>query len=607
MKSKILSTFCISVLFPISCLHSQVSPRDSVNLSEVVVTGSKTAVSGKIVPVSVSQVSRMDIENSGQTNILTALGNYVPGYFVTERGNFGFGVGTGGSGAISMRGISSQPNTSILVLIDGQPQYQGLFGHPLADAYAASQVEKVEVIRGPASTLYGSNAMAGVINLITRKPNAAGMRLTGGVSYGAYNTQKYDATAGYKKDKWNIFASANHDRTDGARENTDFRISNGYLKTGYEIDKRFTLSADIDMALYDANDNGSVYAAPAPFHIDITRGKASVSFDNRFQHADGSVRAYHNFGKHILSDGFRSTDRNSGLMIYETVRVSSKTSVTAGIDLKEYGGKANRGLNADSSITIQEAAVYVYVQQHIGDRLILSGGLRGEHHSQHGSEIVPMGGLTFRVAAYTSLKASVSKGFRNPTIMELYLYAPNPDLKPERMMNYEIGWQQIFLEGKLALELTGFYADGNNLILATGSGAATKRQNIGTFRNKGVEFSVKYLIISNLMLHANYSFTDIEKAVLAAPRQLVSLGVDYKHKVWSGNFNLQQVGKLYARILPEPVTESYALMNVRISAQANKHLSVYAAGNNLLDSRYQINYGYPMPGFNWSVGMKFNY
>ena len=154
MKIK-FSLFIINIL--IANVVFSATTKDSLHLEEVVVTGSKIGISRKLIPLSVSQISKQDIENSGQMNILPALNTFVPGIFVTERNIVGFGVGKGGSGAISMRGISSSPNTDVLVLIDGHPQYQGIFGHPLADAYVASDVEKVEIIRGPASLLYGSN------------------------------------------------------------------------------------------------------------------------------------------------------------------------------------------------------------------------------------------------------------------------------------------------------------------------------------------------------------------------------------------------------------------------------------------------------------------
>ncbi len=605
MKQIIL--LCIAGFLATGEVYAQKQITDSVRLDEVLVTGSKTAAPVSSIPVSVSQVNRTEIENSGQINVLTALSAYMPGIFVTERNILGFGVSTGGSGAISIRGISSQPNTSVLVLIDGHPQYQGLFGHPLSDAYVATDVEKAEVIRGPASILYGSNAMAGVINLITRNQRSEGLNLTAGASYGSYNTQKYFATAGYKKEKWSMFVSGNHDRTDGTRANTDFRITDGYLKTSYEINKNLSLTADFNQASYNANDNGSVYADPAPFNIDILRAKAALSFDNRFANADGSVKIYHNYGKHILSDGFRSTDHNNGLMMYETFRWDKGTSLTAGLDLKQYGGTANRGLNADTLLGITEAALYVYASQRLAGVLSLNAGFRAEFHSLYGFEPVPMGGLTYSPSANTVFKTSVSKGFRNPTVMELYLYAPNPELKPERMVNYELSWLQTLADSKLQFELTAFYARGNNLIQVAGSGPTAQRQNTGSFRNKGIEFSGKYRLLPNLMIYGNYSYTGFEKKVLAAPEQLANLSVNYRYKIWNFNAGLQHVEKLYTRITPAPVTETYTLLNARASAQLSRTVNIYLSGNNLLNKHYEINYGYPMPGINWNTGVKINY
>ncbi len=575
--------------------------RDSIGLTEVVVTGSKTEISRRLVPLSVSQVNASEIENSGQINVLPALSSFVPGFFVTERSVLGFGVATGGSGSITMRGISSQPNSSVLVLIDGHPQYQGIFGHPLPDAYVASDVEKVEVIRGPASILYGSNAMSGVINLITKKQKEEGLKMNLGASYGSFNTQKYYGTAGFRKNKWSTFASANHDRTDGIRDNTDFRISNGYLKTGYDINRNFSAVADVSLAQINANDNGTIYN-PSAFNIDITRGKAAISVDNKFDKADGSLKLYHNFGQHILSDGFESTDRNTGIMLYETFNMWNGNSLTIGSDLKQYGGKANRGAAANQLKTVNELAFYAYTRQQFFNRLILNAGIRYENNSVYGNEFIPMIGLSYIQSEATSFKASASKGFRSPTVMEMYLYAPNPDLKPERMMNYEVSLLQALLNNKLQFELTGFWVKGENLIQVVPP-LVTMRQNAGTFSNKGIEFSAKYLILKRLMLLANYSCLDAEKAVLAAPKHQANVSVNYSHKIWNVNVSTQFVDKLYTRITPAPETQTYTLVNARLSAQALPWLNVFLIGNNLLNTKYEINYGYPMAGIHFNTGV----
>jgi len=583
--------------------------NDSIKLGELVVTGSKTAISRRLVPLSVSQISKQDIAYSGQMNVLPALNTYAPGIFVTERSLLGFGVGTGGSGSISIRGISSQPNTNVLVLIDGHPQYQGIFGHPLADAYVASDVEKVEIIRGPASLLYGSNAMAGVINLITKKQHAEGLKFTTGASYGSYNTQKYYGTLAYKKNKLSVFVSANHDQTDGIRSNTDFKITNTYAKLGYEIGKHFSINTDYSIAKFNANDNGTVYT-PSPFNIDITRGKAALSLDNKFEKADGSLKIYHNFGEHVLSDGFQSTDRNSGLMLFETFHFFHNNTLTLGTDFKQYGGTANRGLAANMLKTINELALYAYSQQQFFTKLTLSAGIRIENNSVYGNALVPMLGVSYIRSSQTSFKASVAKGFRNPTIMELYLYAPNALLQPESMMNYELSWLQTAFDNKLQCELTAFVVNGENLIQVAGIPPAMKRQNIGSFNNKGIEFSGKYFISKGLMLHGNYSFVDIEKAVLAAPRQQANLSLNYQLKIWNFNLSAQHIDQLYTRLQTNtltPITETYTLLNARVSAKPLKMLDVFFMINNLLNQKYEINYGYPMPPTNFNIGFNLSF
>jgi iron complex outermembrane receptor protein len=610
MKRKF--TLLIVLTLVINLSFSQTIKKDSLLLDEVVVTGSKIGVSHKMVPLSVSQISQKEIEKSGQMNILPALNTYAPGIFVTERNMLGFGVAGTAAGSITMRGISSAPNTDVLVLIDGNPQYQGIFGHPLSDAYVASDVEKVEIIHGPASILYGSNAMAGVINIITKKQHEDGLKVSLGGSYGSYNTQKYYGTIGYRKDKLSFFASVNHDQTDGTRANTDFDITNGYFKAGYEINKKFNLIADFSIAKFNANDNGSIYLPiPAPFNIDVTRGKASVSVDNKFEHSEGGLKIYHNFGNHVLSDGFQSTDRFSGAMLYQTFKLSTRTNVTVGADFKQYGGTVkNQPFLAvnDSLITVNELAVYAYAQQTLFEKLTVSAGVRLENNSKFGNELVPIGGLTYNLSDKTTFKASVSKGFRSPTIMEMYLYAPNPDLQPERMMNYEISWLQSLLNNKLNVELTAYKVKGDNLIQVVAPPFPAKRQNVGSFDNQGIEFSAKYAVCKDLFIYANYSYLNMSKVVIAAPRQQVNVSANYNYKIWNLNVSTQYIEKLYALNSSNPFSPvivavpNYFLLNSRLSARPLKQLEVFVAANNLLNQRYQINYGYPMSGINFNVG-----
>lgn len=585
---------------------AQTTTKDSVQLDEVVVTGSKVEISRKVVPISVSQISKQEIENTGNINVLTTLNAYVPGIFVTQRNVLGFGVSTGGSGGMTLRGIGGAPNTEILVLIDGHPQYQGIFGHPLPDAYVASDVAKVEIIRGPGSFLYGSNAMGGVINIITRKNNKEGISGSVGGAYGMYNTQKYYGAIGYKKNKVSILASANHDYTDGTRANTDFSIMNGLVKAGYAFDEHLHLTIDASVAKFNANDNGPIHK-PAAFNIDILRGKASATLENKFDKLQGAFKVYRNFGEHTLSDGFHSTDRNSGAMLYQTYKFVTGTLVTGGVDFKQYGGIVNQTKYKDSLLTVNEIAVYAYAQQNIFEKLTLSAGLRLENNSGYGKELIPMGGISYYPTENTTFKFNASKGFRNPTIMELYLYAPNADLLPERMVNYELSWLQTFMNRRLNIELTTYKVKGNNIIQVVGQYPNTKRQNVGSFDNQGVEFSARLKVDKNIMLNANYSYLDLSTAVLAAPRQQLNLGIHLTHQIWNVSMNAQYIERLYTSVVPQIVQDDYLLLNARISCTPIKNLQLFIVENNILNQTYQINYGYPMPGFNFHGGINYKF
>jgi len=593
---------------------SQPVVKDSIHLDEVVVTGSKIEISRKLVPLSVTQISKQDIESTGQMNILPALNSFVPGIFVTERNILGFGVSNTGAGSITMRGVSSSPNTDVLVLIDGHPQYQGIFGHPLADAYVASDVEKVEIIRGPASILYGSNAMAGVINIITKQQHEEGLKVNLGASYGTYNTQKYFGTLGYKHDKLSLFASLNHDQTDGIRTNTDFNINNAYAKLGYEIYKGLTLTADYSSAKYVANDNGpTTLLIPNPAHIDLSRGKASMSLENKFENSEGGINFYHNFGTHdtndSLSGNFHSTDRNDGVLLYQTFKLSTGTTITSGVDFKQYGGAVTQKFISDSLYLMTELAGYAYAQHTFFDKLTVSAGLRLENNSKFGNILIPLAGLNYNLTNNTTFKGSVSKGYRSPTVMELYLYVPNPNLQPESLINYEISWLQSLLNNHLNLELTAYKAVGSNMIqLVFFPTGPPERQNVGSFNNKGIEFSARYIVNRHLQFNTNYSYLNMDKIVIAAPRQQFNIGANYTYKIFGIHVSSQYIEHLYTSTLPQPVlTQSYALLNARLTARPMKYLELFVSGNNLLNQQYEINSGYPMPGINFNTGFNLRF
>lgn len=577
-------------------------PADTTRLEEVVVMATKTLVNRNYIPMTVSVVNARQIEESSESALLPVLSEQVPGVFITEKGITGFGVATGAAGSISIRGIGGSPNTQTLVLVNGNPQYMGIMGHPLPDAYVASDVERVEVIRGPASTLYGSNAMGGVINIITRGKKEDGLSANASVMYGSYNTCKVMASAGMKHKRFSVFASFNRDHTDGHRDSSEFTIHNGYVSVDYSLSAHMNLSGSFSLAGFDASDPGKETSI-AGESIDILRGMGSLAFENRYENTDGSVRFFYNFGEHNITDGFHSTDVNYGLVAYQTVRVFKGNTLTAGLDYKEYGGLAEneKAMGGQGIVfgdtTVTELAGYIYMQQALAEKLTLNAGFRLDNNSISGSEPVPAAGLTWHPGSLTTIKASVAKGFRNPTIRELYLWnVANEDLKAERMLNVEVGILQNLMKNKLNLELTIYRATGDNLIQVTNVGGVVLNRNTGSFENTGVEFGGSWKASQHLHFRTTYSYIHMDKPILATPVQMLNMGGTYSQGRFSWNLSLQSVVDLYTQTAPEPIKETYTLLHSRLAFEATRFLTLFVKGENLTGTKYQILSGYPMPG-----------
>jgi len=608
----------ISFLFASVMLMAQETDTLSLTIDEVVVTATRVSVNRSNVPMTISVVNRAEIEESSESALLPALTERVPGMFVTQRGVTGFGVASGGTGGISLRGIGGSPTTQLLVLIDGHPQYMGIMGHHLPDAYVASDVEKVEVIRGPASILYGSNAMGGTINIITKKQAVEGWSAGGRAMYGSYNTQKYMANGGFKKNKMDGYLSVNHDRTDGHRPNARFSITNGFGKWGYRMSDCVQLWGDASLAAFQAQNPGTITQPMFDNVADIIRGVVSLTVDNNFEKMTGAFKFFYNFGTHKINDGyaeggtpakylFRSNDHNYGFTLYQSFRLFAGNLITTGIDYKNLGGRA-KNVFADATPPIDlllptsfnELAGYVILQQTLFKKLTLNTGLRLENSDKFGSEWIPQVGLSYRPFHQTVFKALIGKGYRNPTIREMYMFPPqNPDLRPERMTNHEVTLGQTFFNGRLTTELTGYIAVGHNLIMTQMVNGSPKNLNVGAFNNKGIELSVRGNMFKNLDLTGNYSFLRLKKPVINAPGQQVFMAASYRLKRWSMNINYQYIHYLFVKLEDSrspSVTVNYGLLNAKVSYRFTKWAELFIKGENLTDKPYQIVYQYPMPG-----------
>lgn len=626
---------CACCLLGAVSMHAQTN-RDSLQIAgsyainEVVVTGARSETDVRHLPMTVSVVGRPQLEAGKQSSVLPVLNAQVPGFFSTSRGVLGYGVSTGASGQMSLRGIGGPaqaglPTTGLLVLIDGHPQYMGLMGHPIADACQSMMAERVEVLRGPASVLYGSNAMGGVINIVTRKMQGDGVNTNIHLGAGSYGTIQTEATNRVRKGRFSSAVTASYNRTDGHRANMAFEQYGGYLKLGYDFTDNWKLWGDVNITRFNATNPGTVDRPYLDNDQRITRGMTSFALENHYKRTSGALTFFYNWGDHWINDGyqpgsnpldyrFNSNDQMLGLSWHQSVQLFQGNRVTVGVDYFHFGGEAwnrfsdgHRETSADKSL--DEVAGYVDFRQDLASWLTFDAGARVDHHSQTGTEFVPQVGLAFHLPQDAEVKAMASKGFRNPTIREMYMFPPqNPDLKPEKLWNYELSFSQHLMEHRLSYGVNLFYINGDNLILRlpNPAGSGMLNQNSGKIENWGAEANIGYRLNPMWSLTANYSWLHMKHPVLASPEHKLYGGVNFKRGRWSASTGIQYVKGLYTE-LDSDVKEDFVLWDVQADFKASRLLSFYVRGENLLAQRYEIIAGYPMPKATFMGGINISF
>jgi iron complex outermembrane receptor protein len=623
---KLLLFLSIGLLTNVPLHADEGSVNDTIHLEEVVVTATMTKVNLRNVPMSVSVVSTAEIENRLQPSLLPLLTEEVPGLFISQRGVMGYGVAEGAAGSMNIRGIGGAPTTGVLILIDGNPQYMGLMGHPLADSYQSMMTERVEVVRGPASVLYGSNAMGGVINIITKKQRTEGFHHSLQTQYGSYQTFSTELSSGWKKNRFHANATVGYNRSDGHHKNMDAEQLNGYGKAGYDLSSNWSSFLDLNISNTKTSNPGTVSSPIHDNDADITRGMTSLVVENEYERTSGALKFFYNFGSHTINDGyaegmqpktyrFRSNDRMLGFTATQSYAFFPGNTTTAGFDYKRLGGKAwNRYPDKTDNIPLADirlntVAGYMNVQQRVlNNKLTLNGGIRWDHHEINGSEWIPQAGVNYTASATTVLKAVVSKGYRNPTIREMYMFPPqNPDLKPERLINYEISVLQALMNNKINLELNMYYIKGDNLIQVEMVDGKPRNVNTGKIENKGMEIAASYQATSHLRFSANYSLLDMTYKIRTAPEHKLYFGGNYIHNRWSIGSGIQYIGNLYTQTSPQPVKESFTLWNARINYRILKGMTFFLRGENLLGQSYEIMAGYPMPGTTVFGGIRLHF
>jgi iron complex outermembrane receptor protein len=629
---------------------------DSLSLEEVVVTGTRSATDVRHLPMTVTVVGRDKLTAEHQSSVLPTVMREVPGLFVTSRGMMGYGVSGGAAGGINLRGITGGAG-QLMVLIDGHPQYQGIYGHPISDSYQTLMAERVEVLRGPASVLYGSNAMGGVLNIVTRNAGPAAGRnfVSTNVTLGAgsYGTVQTEASNQVRSGKFSSTVAAQYNRTDNHRPRMGFEQYGGYMKLGYDLNNHWNTYVDANITRFNASYPGAENSPLYDADQWITRGVVSAAVENHYGCTSGALSVYSNFGRHKIDDGtadpakptpryFRSKDALTGVSWYQHIELplfgrGLGGGFTVGVDymhiygnayytLKATGETLDTPLKQSGKSYRNEIAGYVDFRQDLFNWLTVDAGVRVDNHSITGTEWVPQAGLVVRPMATGEAKAMVSKGFRNPTMREMYLYPPsNTDLEPERIWNYELSWKHRLNDG-FTYGANVFYLKGDNMIQTMPVDGKPRNVNTGEIENWGYEIELSYPLFSCIDVRANSAYLHMKNKVVGAPEGMGYLGVDFHParrygagrgsvsaaNKWFASLGLQRIEDLYTAVGAAETKEDFWLLSASVTYAVigdlkSPNVSLWARGENLLAQKYEINLGYPMPRATFMGGVSVNF
>lgn len=601
----------------------------TIALENVVVTGTRAATDVRHLPMTVNVINRQKLTESFRPNMLPTLTEQVPGLFTTARGMMGYGVSGGAAGGINFRGISGGAG-QLMVLIDGHPQYQGVYGHPISDSYQTMMAERVEVLRGPASVLYGSNAMGGVINIVTRGMHRDGVRTNVNLGAGSWGTFQAEVSNQVRSGRFSSTVAAQYGRSDNHRPRMGFEQYGGYLKLAYDFNEHWNAFVDGNLTRFNASNPGTVDAPIYEGDQWITRGAVALGVENHYDRMSGRISVYDNFGFHKINDGygegqqpqkrlFRSKDALAGVSLYQSFNLFEGNRLTVGFDYQHIYGRAYytsretgevlETQNKQSAHSHRnEVAGYVDFRQDILSWLTVDAGLRVDHHSVTGTELIPQGGVVIRPIETGEIKAMVSKGFRNPTMREMYLYPPsNEDLKPERLMNYELSWKHKLPATGFSYGVNLFYLKGDNMIQTVRIDGKPRNVNTGEIENYGVEVEASYAFNAHWSLNANHSYLHMKNAVLGAPENKSYLGATWHQQKWGVSAGLMNIMGLYTVVGEQETKENFCLLNVTLGYQLLKNVGLWAKGENLLAQRYEINAGFPMPRATFMGGVNISF
>jgi iron complex outermembrane receptor protein len=560
------------------------------------------------------EVDGQRLRQSSRGSTLEALSQESAGMYVPGRGAL-HGVARGATGGIHIRGLGGSPNSQVLVVEDGVPDYMGIFGHPIPDAYVPFLIDDALVIKGGDSVLYGTNAMGGVIVLRNRWRDADGFEIFNDAAYGSYSTLRETVSALGRTGNLDLVSAFHALSTEGHRDGAGGNALVGHLAARYRFTPDASLSLRNKVVHLTGSDPGPVTHPHTGHWYDVWRNNASLQFEWRCKPLVLSVTPLFNLGVHSLYDGFWSHDYVAGGIAEANFRLHSSAQLLVGMSGQHVDGQVENRVEGERLKVkgLTDLSGYGQISWQPVRPLSVVAGARFLYSIPYGPVLLYKGGLRWSIYRGLYAHTRIARNFRQPTIRELYLPFPtaNPQLRPEYALNWDVslGYEsESFL-----LSGTGYRTRADDLIRYFGAWPTAEVVNVDHVLIWGVEGRVGVRGLGPISLFLSGDWRDVGRYTRQNPRAKLDFTLEANHEFGphflGGSLTGEWVHGLYmANYGRNPMEDAFAMDLALRYRYTSPHtpftIEPYLFLRNFLDRSYAFVEGYPMPGFHALLGLK---
>lgn len=559
----------------------------------VVVTANRYKDDISDISASVSVVSEEDIRFMN-SYVAPDLLSDVPGVEVMKTGNFG-------RADVVIRGIGNN-GRRLGFLVDGRPEKMTIFGCAVTHTLPLHNVKKIEVVKGPLSSLYGSGAMGGVVNILTRQPSGNN-ELNFEGDYGSFNT--YNITGSFEESfsKFNFLGTVQKNASDGYQENSASSTEAYQGNLVYNINENLKIENFAKFVDTYKQDPATVGDTSTPDgYQNYERGAFDVSVYWELNKIDFQTKIYRTYGYHRFSDGWESRDRTDGLNTSVRLSLLKGNKIQGGVEYyKQYGNWISNG---EWDRKVYEGFIHTEQKTHFVN---VSGGMRYTYLRDSEGVFSYDGGIVLKYND-TRIRGKVGKGFRLPSFNDLYLFPPsNPSLLAEELLSYEIGLRQK-LSDIADLDISFYRMNTDNFIRFSPSSG--QFENVDMLIEKGLETSIGVYPVGWLKLNVSYSYINREERTQGIPGQKASASITFDRDILEGRLSGRYLTDYYAADNHTDAIPSYYVFDFRLNLKPKDYISLSLGVDNILNEDY-VRYVevpnatglYNMPGRTFKMGI----